>query len=138
MRRVVLIATVCLLSLAATSLASARVLVSHNCLDAKYKPHQIIIACGDATTYLAHLSWHSWGLQSARGQGTVKRRTCQPSCSSSPYKRYAARVRLTRPRSCARNHVKQFSRAIVTFTGAVPSGLSRQTTFKLTCGAVPL
>src|SRR5207245_7810201 len=107
MRRLLLVATVCMFAFVAASVASARVFVSHNCLDAKYKPHQIVIACGDATTYLSHLSWSAWGPQAASGRGKVNRRTCQPSCSASPYKRYAARVRLTRPRTCPRNHVKQ-------------------------------
>jgi hypothetical protein len=126
-----------LLGVSGSTLAFGRTYVASNCTNARYKPREIIIACGDGATWLSALRWSQWGKAGAHGRGTLNRRTCDPNCATGGTRHYPVNVRLARPRYCADTGREQFSRAHVTFTKGVPPGLSRHSTLGTSCGALP-
>ena len=100
---------------------------------AKYKPHMVVLACGDASLYVNHLKWSSWGKKRARGHGRAHSNTCKPSCAQGKFRRYPAKLKAYRRVSCTRGPKHQFSRVRLTFTGKRPSGAPKTVIFERSC-----
>jgi hypothetical protein len=84
----------------------------------RYKPRQIVIACGDGTEVLKGLHWSRWKSAKATGSGTDYMNSCTPDCAAGHRTPYPATVALTMPVTCSGRPV--FSRMVVTFTHARP------------------
>jgi hypothetical protein len=115
-------------ALAAT--ASGRVLVP-NCSRAVYKPHRIILACGDGSNQLIQLHWSRWTTRSATGSGVDEVNDCTPDCVNGHFHAYPAIVTLSRPKSCRHpagiRRPRVFGRIVVQYPGAHPGSSSKMT-----------
>ncbi|MBL1073834.1 hypothetical protein JK358_05460 [Nocardia sp. 2] len=76
----------------ATSVASAPMAVAvtdpvvTNCATYPYeqvvRPDKLLLACGDAGLWVKDIHWTSWGPDTAEGEATQLRKTCQPDCAT--------------------------------------------------------
>jgi hypothetical protein len=102
---------------------------------ATYKPHKIVLACGDGALYVNHIKWTSWGAKRARGHGRVHVNTCDPSCAQGHFKTYkGGKLKLFRRRTCSNGPKHQFLRARLTFSGKHPSGAPKTFVYPRQCG----
>jgi len=70
------------------------------CGNGRYRPHTIIVACGDGNFYFSHLSWHGWNTSVAHGRGRANENDCNPFCAAGQFHAYPIEVRLSRPDLC--------------------------------------
>ena len=111
-----------------------RVLVVIDCLHTRYKPAKIVFACGHSES-AQRLAWSKWTLTSAAATGTDVVNDCRPGCATGHIHSYPVRVELSRPKHCAGQRHKLFSRATLTFTGRRPGGVPT-TRWVLNCPAM--
>jgi hypothetical protein len=52
----------------------------YNCSTRTQRPHEIILTCADANTYVTHITWTNWSASSAHAKGTFHWNTCTPTC----------------------------------------------------------
>src|SRR5579863_9654295 len=81
-------------ALAATGTTSGKPFAI-NCNNEQFKPKRIVLACGDAGTWLAKLKWSSWSGRSAAGAGTYNANNCTPDCAAGKIKSYPVKVTLS-------------------------------------------
>ena len=64
--------------------AAAKKPIAHvsNCGDSVYRPHQLVVYCGDAGVVLTGIDWSRWGRRSANGDATAVTKTCDPDCAT--------------------------------------------------------
>jgi hypothetical protein len=113
-----------LLCVPATAVAAggtAQVWVATDCLHARYKPKEIVFACGDGSEFVKKLAWSSWTRTHAAATGTDEINDCRPSCVSGHFHGYRVSLTLSKPKSCRRHKHKVFSHAALTFGGSRPS-----------------
>src|SRR5215212_7873637 len=87
---------------------------------AKYKPHRVLLACGDGSLYVNHVKWRAWGKKRARGHGRAHVNDCKPSCADGKFHRYRARLRLSHRATCQIGPKRQFKRVRLIFPGKRP------------------
>jgi hypothetical protein len=75
--------------------------VVFSCGNARTKPRQIVIACGDGNYQLHGMRWSSWGGRLASGRGRTFENDCIPFCAVGHFHSKPARVRLSKPRYCS-------------------------------------
>jgi len=112
-----------------------RVFFPGDCIDNVYKPKAITVACADGNFAVEKIKWTTYKPEGARGTGTAVVNLCEPTCVAGKYRRYPARVRLTRVRQCG--DVPQFTRLVVTFTGQRPKGMDRVERQSYQCADAP-
>lgn len=78
----------------------SRVYVS-NCGNSVYRPHHIVVFCGDAGVIVDSIQWTHWGSRSAMGQGVAVTKTCNPDCASGGVMQDPVTVRLSHRHFCA-------------------------------------
>ena len=105
----------------AATASAKQVRAVSNCKNARYKPVQFVIACGDAGLIANTLSWSSWTKSQAVAAGTGDINTCNPDCASGGRLSAPISLTLTKPRTC-RNGKRIFSKLFYRWTGAVPTG----------------
>jgi hypothetical protein len=104
--------------------------VLRDCVHPKREPARIIVTCGDGNVRAIQLHWWRWGARWAAGRGYMYINTCKPSCAGGTFKKYPARVTLTRPK--ASNVGKLFSKLTATFTHRSPFHARKHTWTLLT------
>ena len=52
----------------------------YNCSTRSQRPHEIILTCADANTYVTNIRWSHWSQASANARGTLHWNTCTPTC----------------------------------------------------------
>jgi hypothetical protein len=109
-----------------------RVLFPAGCTHPSYKPRQIIVTCADANTVLKGISWKSYGSDSASGSGAANVNACDPNCAAGRFQSFPATVKLSQPEDC-RKDIRQFTRLVLTYTGAKPQGASASLTEDYPC-----
>ncbi|HSD24431.1 MAG TPA: hypothetical protein VLB79_08910 [Solirubrobacterales bacterium] len=128
-RRVVGIAAVVATAACASALASGpvatssakRPLLISNCAKAKFKPKNVIIACGDASFGARGMTWSAWTKKRALGTGTGEINDCNPDCVHGTTRRAPIELRLTKPQRCS-NGQRLFSKLHYTWTAGAPVG----------------
>ncbi len=129
---------VCLVGIvaAAAPAAKRKTYFPSNCTNARYKPHHLIAACGDAGVRVNKIHWTHYGAKSASGGGTAVVNICEPNCAAGVFERDPARVRLSRPRLCKAVGIRLFTRLKVTYPGARPGGAPASIRFPFPCSVL--
>src|SRR4051794_11179871 len=65
------------------------------CKGKHYKPHRILVACGNGNAYVNQLQWTKWNRHKARGHGVWWQNDCKPDCARGTFKHYALRMHLS-------------------------------------------
>jgi hypothetical protein len=136
-KRTLLAMATCALLVGAIALpasASARqTLLIGNCAKAKFKPRNLIFACGDASFGATGVTWSSWTRNSASGSGTGQINDCNPDCAHGKTLTAAINVTAGKPRTC-KNGRRLFTRLSYSWvagvspvpnvpaTGSIPAG----------------
>lgn len=121
MRRLLPASSVALPALfaAGTLAAGGHDRVVGNCSKSQVKPTTIILACADDNTYVAHISWSSFGGAIASGSGQFYDNPCTPNCAASKDQVTPVSFSLSRPRRCP-GGVDDYRRMSITFTAPPP------------------
>lgn len=101
--------------------SAKRPLLISNCAKAKFKPKNVIIACGDASLGARGMRWPVWSKKRALGTGTGEINDCDPDCAHGTTRRAPMELRLSKPRRCS-NGQHLFSRLRYTWTAGAPVG----------------
>lgn len=101
--------------------SSKRPLLISNCAKGKFKPINVIIACGDASLGAREMTWSSWTRKSALGTGTGQVNDCNPDCVHGTTKTAPMQLLLTKPRTCS-NGQRLFTKLRYTWTSGAPVG----------------
>lgn len=106
-----------------------------NCYQLQFKPKKIVLACGDAGSWLGKLKWSSWGATSATGTGVYNANDCTPDCASGQIKSGPVKVTLSKPKTCPGQTHPAFKQAALTYTGTRPKAAPAKVTFR--CPVLP-
>ncbi len=117
----IVIAAVLALGIGAADASAKRPLLISNCAKPKFKPINVIIACGDASLGAREMTWSSWTHKSALGTGTGVINDCDPTCVSGKTKTAPMQLLLTKPRTCS-NGKRLFTKLRYTWTVGAPAG----------------
>jgi hypothetical protein len=137
MRRLVVLAGVWVVALAAASVLSAATAspsVVPDCLGKPVvKPVEIILACADDGLGVRAIRWLGWGSPVAAGLGTAYANDCTPSCAAGHFHTYRAVLLLAGSQRCDR-HVA-YRTATVAIVGTPPSAWASASdaTYPLRC-----
>jgi hypothetical protein len=71
-----------------------------NCGESVYRPHQLVVYCGDAGVVLTGIDWSHWGRRSANGDATAATKSCDPDCATGGVTHEAVTVRLSHRHYC--------------------------------------
>jgi len=132
------LALAALVSLAATSLASAggnRVFGVENCTNPKVKPNRIVFACADFGLYANHFNWKHWGNRKAKTKGVLHAKVCKPDCASGYFKDYPVKLTLHKIKSynCDGFRARFYRKVKMSFPGARPPNIEPYVRSELTC-----
>jgi hypothetical protein len=117
------VAAILAVSVAAAEASGKRPLLISNCAKAKFKPINVIIACGDASLGAREMTWSSWTRKLALGTGTGQVNDCDPTCVKGTTKTGPMQLLLSHPRTCS-NGRRLFTKLRYTWTAGAPVGPS--------------
>jgi hypothetical protein len=122
-KRVLTLALLAILAVGVTQAEAGgkRPLLISNCAKPKFKPINVIIACGDASLGAREMTWSSWTRKSALGTGTGQVNDCTPDCVHGTTKEAPMQLLLSKPRTCS-NGKRLFSKLRYTWTSGAPVG----------------
>jgi hypothetical protein len=106
----------------ATAAGGKRTLLISNCAKPKFKPANVILACGDASFGATGMSWSSWTRKAAVGTGTGQINDCNPDCAHGHPKTAPIKLRLGKPVKC-KNGKRIFAKVHYTWTQGAPQNL---------------
>jgi hypothetical protein len=106
------------------------------CLQERYKPKQITIACVDGTVKVTKLKWSSWSSTSAQASGVYEVNKCDPDCAAGHARSFPVKITLSRPKTCPGHQHRAFGRVSYAFGARHPKPTPRHTS--LPCPAAPL
>src|SRR5436190_2518874 len=92
-----------------------------NCAKPKFKPANVILACGDASLGAQGVTWSSWTRKKAVGAGTGQLNDCKPNCAQGKTKTAPMQLRATKPHTCS-NGRRIFTKLSYTWTSGAPVG----------------
>ena len=128
---VVVVGLAAAVALAATAIAGAsgpvasasgkKPLLVANCNKPKFKPANVILACGDASLGATNVVWSGWGRKAAVGAGTGNLNDCKPNCAQGKTKTAPMSLRASKPVTCS-NGRRIFSKLAYTWTSGAPVG----------------
>jgi hypothetical protein len=72
-------------------------LVLADCLHARYKPHTLIVACGDGNTVVKDFNYRTWTRDAATGTATLWFNKCDPDCARGKWGHVRMVFRLDHP-----------------------------------------
>jgi hypothetical protein len=140
-KAVLVLAIGSLLALCASAIAGAggpvagtsakRPLLISNCAKPKFKPANVILACGDASFGATNVTWSSWTPKKAVGAGIGQLNNCKPDCAGGKTKTAPIQLRATKPRTCSSGR-RIFTKLGYTWTSGAPVGNAPDS------GSVPL
>ena len=96
-----------------------RVLLIANCAKPKFKPVDVIIACGDASLGARSMTWSTWTRKRADGTGTGQINDCNPDCAHGTTKSAPMELQLTKPQTCS-NGKRVFAKLRYIWTSGPP------------------
>jgi hypothetical protein len=89
-----------------------------------FRPHSIILACGDGNFGLSALRWRGWNRGVATARGKAYANDCVPYCAAGHFHRYPVRVRAYRVRRMGPGGYA-YTRLRIRFPGTRPAGARR-------------
>ena len=104
----------------AGSSAKKPLLIS-NCAKPKFKPANVILACGDASLGTTNVVWSRWTSKKAVGAGTGQLNDCKPNCAQGKTKTAPMQLRATKPHTCSSGR-RIFTKMTYTWTSGAPVG----------------
>lgn len=104
----------------ATASGKTPLLIS-NCAKPKFKPRNVIIACGDASLGAREMAWSKWKHKIAFGTGTGQVNDCNPDCVHGTTKDAPMQLLLSHPRTCD-NGRRLFTQLRYMWTSGAPVG----------------
>jgi hypothetical protein len=107
-----------------------RVQLIADCFKPKFKPKDVIIACGDASLGARGMTWSMWTRKKADGTGTGQINDCDPDCASGTTKSAPMELQLSKPQLCS-NGKRVFAKLRYIWTSGPP-------TDALESGSVPV
>jgi hypothetical protein len=128
MRAVLLIVVAALVAICVSAAATAspvasesgkRVQLIANCFKPKFKPKDVIIACGDASLGARGMTWSTWTRKRADGNGTGQINDCNPDCASGTTKSAPMELQLSKPQLCS-NGKRVFAKLRYIWTSGPP------------------
>jgi hypothetical protein len=90
-----------------------------NCFKPKFKPNDVIIACGDASFGARALSWSAWSRKRADGTGTGQINDCNPDCVHGTTRTAPIELQLGKPQLCS-NGKRVFAKLRYIWTSGPP------------------
>ena len=106
-----------------------------DCQTNVYKPKSFVVTCADANIMVKKVDYSRYGEKTARGTGTARINTCDPSCVEGTFKNYPVSFKLSKVRQCG--DVPQFRRLTIRFTGTKPKGQRRVMRQPFICANAP-
>ncbi len=105
---------------AVAAVAASGLPVVINCaMHPQTRPASYVLACADGNSYVAKMSWASWGSSAAFGSGTDTFNDCVPSCVAGHFHSFPALVALWRVQSLPGHPgEKYFTRMTIIYTGS--------------------
>ncbi|HKH22371.1 MAG TPA: hypothetical protein VKA88_02020 [Solirubrobacterales bacterium] len=125
------IATASIAAPAATAGGKLPLLIS-NCAKPKFKPANVILACGDASFGATAMTWSKWTRKRAVGTGTGQINDCNPDCAHGKPKTAPVQLRLKKPVRCS-NGKRVFARVNYTWTQGAPQNFPDSGSVPLGC-----
>jgi hypothetical protein len=119
----VVVAATLWVAVGAADASAKRPLLISNCAKAKFKPINVIIACGDASLGAKEMTWSRWTHKTALGTGIGQVNDCDPSCVQGTTKAAPMQLLLSHPRTCS-NGRRLFTKLRYTWTSGAPVGPS--------------
>ncbi len=113
---------ICAAAFASAPVASEsgkRVQLIANCFKPKFKPKDVIIACGDASLGARGMTWSKWTRKKANGNGTGQINDCNPDCASGTTKSAPMKLKLSKPQLCS-NGKRVFAKLRYIWTSGPP------------------
>jgi len=108
-----------------------RVQLIANCFKPKFKPKDVIIACGDASFGARAMTWPTWTRKKADGTGTGQLNDCDPDCVHGTTVTAPMELKLSKPQLCS-NGKRVFAKLRFIWTSGPPTPDSSAS------GAVPI
>ncbi|KUL36814.1 hypothetical protein ADL22_23175 [Streptomyces sp. NRRL F-4489] len=103
--------------------------------NARVKPGNFILACGDGNNVLTSLHWSQWRSRAALGEGTDLVNDCRPYCAAGHFHGYPVRVRFDTPqRRTGHTGQWRYTRVTLIYPANRPSGTPRVVTLPLWTG----
>jgi hypothetical protein len=116
------VATCLCAAAAASSVATEsgkRVQLIANCFKPKFKPADVIIACGDASLGARGMTWSTWTRKKADGTGTGQINDCNPDCAHGTTRTAPMELQLSKPQLCS-NGKRVFAKLRYIWTSGPP------------------
>ncbi|MDX6606858.1 MAG: hypothetical protein QOD14_1398 [Solirubrobacterales bacterium] len=101
--------------------SSKRPLLISNCAKPKFKPANVILACGDASLGATNVAWSAWTRKAAVGSGTGQLNDCNPDCARGKVKTAPMYLRASKPMTCSSGS-RIFTKLSYTWTSGPPVG----------------
>jgi hypothetical protein len=115
---------------------AGRTYVTSDCSGAAFKPHSIVLTCGDAGLVATKLQWPQWGTKEAHGAGLGKEKVCTPNCAAGKVAKAAMKVVLSKPVLCTQDGKRHFTKIHYKWIPAAPGEGPNQGTIPLPCALV--
>lgn len=110
-----LVATISFLYPGTAGAASGVTYTSPDCVHLHVRPSRILFACGDGNYFASHLSWDSWRVMRAVGEGLFHQNDCRPNCADGTFHDRRGRIVLRRRIWCPGLERHVFRHASVTY-----------------------
>ncbi|MEU2837985.1 hypothetical protein ABZ776_12955 [Streptomyces sp. NPDC007076] len=99
---------------------------------ARVRPGDFLLACGDGNNRLVDIHWSHWGPASAMGTALDAVNDCQPYCAAGTFHSYPVIVRLDHPEAWqAHPEQRQFTQLHLVYTDGTPAHTERVVTHEL-------
>lgn len=108
-----------------------------NCLQEKFKPKQITVACGDGAVSVSKLKWTSWSRTQAQASGVYQVNSCKPDCAAGHERSFPVTITLSRPKTCPGRKHKAFGRLSYKFGASRPKPTPAHTSLPCPTGPLP-
>jgi hypothetical protein len=107
------------------------------CLQEKFKPTQITVACADGTVRVSKLKWTSWSSTQAKATGVYQINRCNPDCATGHTRSYPVTITLSRPKACPGRKHKAFGRLSYAFGAKRPKPIPNHVSLPCPTGPLP-
>ncbi|MFD7026897.1 hypothetical protein ACFWAR_02535 [Streptomyces sp. NPDC059917] len=99
---------------------------------ARMRPQEYLLACGDGNNNLVDLRWDTWGARTATATGTDMVNDCRPYCAAGRFHAYPVSVTLSDPQVWpAHPDVRRFTTIRLLYTDTSPGPVPKDVTYKL-------
>ncbi|MFD9356982.1 hypothetical protein [Streptomyces sp. NPDC060031] len=117
----------------APSVPSLDPVVVVDCLSqARMRPEEYILACGDGNNRLVDLRWNTWGSRTATATGTDMVNDCRPYCAAGRFRAYPVTVTLSNPQAWPEHpDVQRFTTIRLLYTDTAPAPVAKDVSYKL-------